>query len=244
MTFPFPHWCQLYFDVNFFYSLSPQASPSASLSLAAPVNDNLNDCIKCDDTDVMMTKVALAAASRAEIQKAADHLPSVGCVIRGFTVNHLPVFSMGWNGFIANIDKKDVDAFKSRYEPSKKRDRAVAKRYCLHAEVQALNSLPGNVLNATAYTTHSPCLDCAKLLCQRGIVRIFYVFWLNGCETSIELFKEQDITCMAFPHRELILRDFSIGFLKNTGINRGGTETDKPPGECPFSLSSKDRKQK
>lgn len=240
MTFPFPHWCQLYFDVNFFYSLSPQASPSASLLVAAPVDD----CIKCDDIDVMMTKVALAVASCAEIQKAADHLPSVGCVIRGFTLNHLPVYSMGWNGIIANIDKKDLDAVKSCYEPSKKRDRAVAKRYCLHAEVQALNSLPGNVVDASAYITHSPCQDCAKLLCHRGIVRIFYVFWLNGCETSIELFEQQDITCMAFPHRDVILRDFSLEFLKTTGINRGGTDTDKLPGECPSFVSSKDRKQK
>lgn len=239
MTFPFPHWCQLYFDVNFFYSLSPQASPSASLLVAAPVDD----CIKCDDIDVMMTKVALALASRAEILEGTDNLPSVGCVIRGFN-NHLPVYSVGWNGFISNIDKKDLDAIKSCREPSKKRDRDVAKRYCLHAEVQALNSLHGNVLDATAYITHSPCHDCAKQLIQRGIRRVFYLFWLNGCGSTIELFKLQDITCMAFPHRDLILRDFSLDFLQKTGINRGGTDTDKPPEKCLSFVGSKDRKQK
>ena len=209
------------------------------------MNDNLDDYIKCDDIDVMMTKVAMAVASFAEILKGTKRLPSVGCVIRGFTLNHLPVYSLGWNGFITNIDKKDLDAVRSCFdENSKQGDRTVAKRYCLHAEVQALNSLPVNVLDATAYITHSPCEDCAKLLFYRGIVRIFYVFWLNGCESSIELFKQQDITCMAFPHRDLILRDFSLDFLKKTGINRGGTDTDTPPGECLSSVGSKDRNQK
>ena len=190
-----------------------------------------------------MMKVALALASRAEILEGTDNLPSVGCVIRGFK-NHLPVYSVGWNGFISNIDKKDLDAIKSCREPSKKRDRDVAKRYCLHAEVQALNSLHGNVPDATAYITHSPCHDCAKQLIHRGIRRVFYLFWLNGCESTIELFELQDITCMAFPHRDLILRDFSLDFLQKTGINRGGTDTDKLPEKCPSFVGSKDRKQK
>ena len=227
----------------FFCSLSPQPSPSAPLSVTAPVNDNLCDCIKCDNTDDMMMKVALALASRAEILEGTDNLPSVGCVIRGFN-NHLPVYSVGWNGFISNIDKKDLDAIKSCREPSKKRDRDVAKRYCLHAEVQALNSLHGNVLDATAYITHSPCHDCAKQLIQRGIRRVFYLFWLNGCESTIELFERLDITCVAFPHRDLILRDFSLDFPQKTGINRGGTDTDKLPEKCPSFVGSKDSKQK
>ena len=226
-----------------FCSLSLQPSPSAPLLVAAPVNDSLYDCIKCDDTDDLMMKVALALASRAEILEGTDNLPSVGCVIRGFTLNELPVYSVGWNGFIPNIDKKDLDAIKSCREPSKKRDRDVAKRYCLHAEVQALNSLHGNVLDATAYITHSPCHDCAKLLLLRGIRRVFYLFWLNGCESTIELFERQDITCMAFPRRDLILQDFSLDFLKETGVNRGGTDTDKLPEKCPSFMGSKDRKQ-
>ena len=82
------------------------------------MNDNLCDCIKCDNTDDMMMKVALALASRAEILEGTDNLPSVDCVIRGFN-NHLPVYSVGWNGFISNIDKKDLDAIKSCREPSK-----------------------------------------------------------------------------------------------------------------------------
>ena len=205
------------------------------------MNVSLYDCIKCDDTDFKMMKVAVAGATHSQILQETDHLPAVCCVIRGFTLDRLPVYSIGWNGFIANTDKKDLDAVKSHFERSKKRDRVLAKHYCLHAEVQALNSFPRNLLDATAYVTHPPCHDCAKQLIQRRIRRVFYLFWLNGCESTIELFEQQDITCMAFPQRDLILRDFSLGFLKTTGINRGGTDTDKLPEKCPSFVGSKDR---
>lgn len=184
------------------------------------------------------------AASFAEILEHTENLPSVGCVIRGFTPNDLSVYSLGWNGFIANTDKKDLDAVKSRVKRGKSTDRAVAKHFCLHAEVQALNSYRNNLRDATAYVTHPPCLDCAKQLIHLGISRVLYLFWLKGCESTIELFERRDITCMAFPHRELILRGISRDFLTENGINRGGTNTDKLPRECPSFVSSKDHKQK
>lgn len=208
------------------------------------MNDNLDNCIKFDDTDFKMMKGAFTVAGFSEILEETENLPSVGCVIRGFTPNHLPIYSLGWNGFIAKTVKKDLDAVRSRVRPGKPTDRAVAKHYGLHAEVQALNSYRGDLRDATAYVTHPPCLDCAKQLIHLGIRRVFYLFWLNGCESSIELFQRRDTTCMAFPHRDLILRGISRDFLTENGINRGGTDTHKLPGECPFFLSSKDRKQK
>lgn len=184
------------------------------------------------------------AASFAEILEHTENLPSVGCVIRGFTLNHLPGYSLGWNGFIANTDKKDLDAVKSLVKPEKPTDRTVAKHLCLHAEVQALNSYRNDLRDATAYVTHPPCLDCAKRLIHHGISRVLYLFWLNGCESTIKLFERRDITCMAFPHRELLLRGISRDFLTENGINRGGTNTDKLPRECLSFVSSKEYKQK
>jgi dCMP deaminase len=51
------------------------------------------------------------------------------------------------------------------------------KPYVLHAEANAITKVArsGNSSNgATLYTTASPCLECAKLIIQAGIVRVVY----------------------------------------------------------------------
>ena len=47
----------------------------------------------------------------------------------------------------------------------------------LHAETNAIAKLARSVesgLDADLFVTHSPCLDCAKLIYQSGIKRVFY----------------------------------------------------------------------
>jgi dCMP deaminase len=47
----------------------------------------------------------------------------------------------------------------------------------LHAETNAIAKLARSVesgLDADLFVTHSPCLDCAKLIYQAGIKRVFY----------------------------------------------------------------------
>jgi dCMP deaminase len=47
----------------------------------------------------------------------------------------------------------------------------------LHAETNAIAKLARSTesgLNAAMFVTHSPCLDCAKLIYQSGINRVFY----------------------------------------------------------------------
>jgi len=47
----------------------------------------------------------------------------------------------------------------------------------IHAEANAVAWAARNgvaVLNGTLYTTHSPCIDCAKLLINAGIKRVVY----------------------------------------------------------------------
>lgn len=51
------------------------------------------------------------------------------------------------------------------------------KAYVLHAEANAITKVAqsGNSSKgATLYTTASPCLECAKLIIQAGIVRVVY----------------------------------------------------------------------
>jgi dCMP deaminase len=52
-----------------------------------------------------------------------------------------------------------------------------SKPEVLHAETNAIAKLAKSTesgANATMFITHSPCLDCAKLIFQSGITSVFY----------------------------------------------------------------------
>ncbi len=56
-------------------------------------------------------------------------------------------------------------------------ENGVTKPYVLHAEANAITKVAksGNSSKgATLYVTASPCLECAKLIIQAGIVRVVY----------------------------------------------------------------------
>ncbi|RRD57289.1 dCMP deaminase family protein [Tannerella forsythia] len=53
----------------------------------------------------------------------------------------------------------------------------VTKPYVLHAEANAITKVAASSNNsrgATIYITSSPCIECAKLIIQAGIVRVVY----------------------------------------------------------------------
>ncbi len=57
------------------------------------------------------------------------------------------------------------------------RYRLVTKPEVLHAESNAIAKLARSTesgLGASIFVTHSPCLDCAKLIYQSGINRVYY----------------------------------------------------------------------
>ena len=76
----------------------------------------------------------------------------------------------------------------------------------------------------TIYTTHVPCYNCAKKLVEHKVGRVFYLFWMKVSETSIELFKKFDITCVPFRRRGEVLEDFNMPvFLTKSKIVQGST---------------------
>lgn len=84
----------------------------------------------------------------------------VGCVI----VKDRRILSIGYNGTPAGWDNC------CEHEN-------VTKPEVLHAESNALMKLcqsNESSLNATAFVTHAPCIDCAKLLYQAGIAEVIY----------------------------------------------------------------------
>ncbi len=69
------------------------------------------------------------------------------------------------------------------------------KPYVLHAEANAITKVAksGNSSDgATLYVTASPCIECAKLIIQAGIVRVVYSE-VYRCTDGIELLEKAGI---------------------------------------------------
>ena len=193
------------------------------------------------DTDLMWMKVALTVASRAEISQYAKQKPSVGCVIRRSRSKGPPaVLAVGWNGFPPKTSEDILKEKATEYDRTGKKH-GLTKELGLHAEANALRNCSENPEKATVYVTHVPCHDCAKQLVSHRVKRVFYLFWMDNCESSIELFQVFDISCMPFPgkSRNDVLRDFSETFLDDHNICVGSTEQDIPK-KGSFHFSTED----
>ena len=196
-------------------------------------------------TDVMWMKMALMAASRAEVSEHAKGKPSVGCVIRRSRNRGPPaVLAVGWNGFLPDTLAEEIAAIQDRsfkeQRAAKDRDNALTAELGLHAEVNALQYCSERPEMATIYTTHVPCYNCAKQLVAHKVGRVFYLFWMKGSKTSIELFDKFDITCVPFERRDEVLKDFSELFLTKRKIVQGSTVVQTSIIREQYFLDSKD----
>lgn len=94
----------------------------------------------------------------------------VGAVI----VKDDTVISYGYNGMPAGWDNDCED---QTYEEDGFHITLKTKPEVLHAESNAIAKLARSTnsgLGADLFVTHSPCLECAKLIYQSGIRRVFY----------------------------------------------------------------------
>ena len=112
----------------------------------------------------------------------------VGCII----VKDKQVISTGYNGTPHGFENtcEEVQTREIENENHKKVleekgyecedtccSKVVTKREVLHAESNALAKISKSTLSsdgADLYTTTCPCFDCAKLIIQSGIKRVFY----------------------------------------------------------------------
>jgi len=95
---------------------------------------------------------------------------NVGAVI----VKDDTVISYGYNGMPAGWDNNCEDEIKW---PNGDIQFLTTKPEVLHAESNAIAKLArsnNSGLGADLFVTHSPCLECAKLIYQSGIRRVFY----------------------------------------------------------------------
>ena len=75
------------------------------------------------------------------------------------------IISMGWNGQPSGFCNECEDENNITYPT------------VLHAESNLLGKLAQSTDSSTGseiYVTHSPCLDCAKIITQTGIIKVYY----------------------------------------------------------------------
>jgi dCMP deaminase len=90
------------------------------------------------------------------------------------------IISIGYNGMPAGWDnncESEETEFNLVTKTRTGTGKLTTRPEVLHAETNAIAKLAkstesGN--NATMFITHSPCLDCAKLIFQSGITSVFY----------------------------------------------------------------------
>ena len=93
----------------------------------------------------------------------------VGAVI----VKDDSVISYGYNGMPASWDNNCEEV----YYDETGNERLKTKPEVLHAESNAIAKLAKSTnsgLGATLFVTHSPCIECAKLIYQSGISSVYY----------------------------------------------------------------------
>jgi dCMP deaminase len=90
------------------------------------------------------------------------------------------IISIGYNGMPSgwdnNCEDEIVESY-SGYEGAIHRTVLKTKPEVLHAETNAIAKLAKSTESgdgATMFITHSPCLDCAKLIYQSGIKSVYY----------------------------------------------------------------------
>ncbi len=84
------------------------------------------------------------------------------------------IISIGYNGMPSGWDNCCEDTIQHHELGT---CTTVTKAEVLHAESNAVSKLAKNSesgLGATMFVTHSPCMDCAKLIYQSGIATVYY----------------------------------------------------------------------
>ena len=141
-------------------------------------------------------------------QRSLDAQTQCGCVI--VDNNYVPL-SSGYNSFIRNID----DSILPNVRPEK-------YPWMIHSEHNALLNcarLGKSTLNATAYVTGKPCLNCYQFMYQAGIKKIIYAKINEAVMTSVDKEYEAKVEIFLYLTRqslEVKSIDFDEEWLNKT----------------------------
>jgi dCMP deaminase len=154
-------------------------------------------------TEIIYMQVAyqFAKLSYAERRK-------VGCII----VKDKQVISFGYNGTPHGFENECEETEKTGWDFPEQSElleengwtilpelgcacRSVTKREVLHAESNAIMKVAKSTMScegADLYTTTCPCFDCAKLIIQAGIKKVYYTEDYRDM-SGVELLKKAEI---------------------------------------------------
>lgn len=115
--------------------------------------------------------------------------------------------SMGYNGFIAGIDEKQLPWGKIKDLPYEEQKYA----YVVHSEANAILHATGSLENSKCYVTLFPCHECAKLLATVKIKEVIYLHRKEGTESdriSQKIFDLSKITYRPLSIDEATIKPF------------------------------------
>ncbi|MDR2777144.1 MAG: dCMP deaminase family protein [Puniceicoccales bacterium] len=107
----------------------------------------------------------------------------VGCILVSNGEHKNRIVAAGYNGFMAGV-------------PHNSKIRDGHEQATIHAEQNAITDAARrgiSISGATAYVSHFPCLQCAKMLAASGITEIKYHFDYNNDHLVIELLGEWNV---------------------------------------------------
>lgn len=122
--------------------------------------ENIENCISSLNGRISWNEYFMSIALLVSCRSCCERL-HVGCVIVD-KENH--IVSVGYNGFLAGA-------------PHTSRVRDNHEQSTVHAEQNAISYAAKcgvSVNNCTAYISHYPCINCAKILASSGIKQIYY----------------------------------------------------------------------
>ncbi|MDR2629077.1 MAG: dCMP deaminase family protein [Puniceicoccales bacterium] len=107
----------------------------------------------------------------------------VGCILVSNGEHKNRIVAAGYNGFMAGV-------------PHNSKIRDSHEQATIHAEQNAITDAARrgiSISGATAYISHFPCLQCAKMLAASGITEIKYHFDYNNDPLAVELLGEWNV---------------------------------------------------
>ena len=157
-----------------------QALDSLLTNLNGPIN-----------WETYFASLSLLIASRSPC-----HRLHVGCVL----THNKRILSTGYNGFIEGAKHESI--VRDNHEQA-----------TVHAEQNAISYAAKNgisLMNATAYITHYPCINCCKLLLSSGIRQIYYLNDYKNDPLVDKFCEEVNVTCNSLNY---------LYTIKNSNLN-------------------------
>ena len=115
--------------------------------------------------------------------RSADNRLHVGCVMVSSGAHKNRIIAAGYNGYLPG-------------SPHKSRIRDGHEQATVHAEQNAISDAARRGVSldgATAYITHYPCINCAKIMAAAGVREVKYHFDYRNDEIVSEILAEAGV---------------------------------------------------